>query len=140
MRPERLRGLALLSIAAVVVLSVLASLDPKGPVFDVVNRIPGRDVTGHFVVMGLLAFFVALGFAPARLRGRTLGVIGCTLLVLVAVTLEELVQIAIPDRVFSFDDLSASWLGILVGSGLAGGVRHLARSRARSRGRYGEAR
>ena len=117
-----MRFLALVAIAVVAALSILASLDPESPLLALVRRVPGRDTTLHFVLMGGLAFFVTLGFASARVQGRggrRLGVPGCVALVGVAVTLEELLQIAIPDRVFSWTDLSASWGGILAGGILA---------------------
>ena len=114
-----MRLLGLLAIAVVAGLSVVASLDPESPLLDFVKRVPGRDTTLHFLLMGVLALFVVLGFASARVGGRRLGVLGCGVLAGVAITLEEILQIAIPGRVFSWTDLSASWGGILAGTALA---------------------
>lgn len=115
-----MKRLALAVIACVAAISLLSSLG-YGTLFNFVNRIPGRDTTGHFALMGLVAFCVVLGFAGSRPWGRTLGASGCTLLVLGAVTLEEIVQVLIPARSFSLTDLFASYGGILL-AGLAGGM------------------
>ena len=107
-----MRRLALLVIVVVIGISVLASLGYGPRFFGWVNRIPGRDATGHLVLMGMLSLFVNLGFSSHRIGGRRLGVIGCTALVLLAVTLEELVQILVPARDFSLRDLFSSYAGI----------------------------
>ena len=126
-----MRRLAQAAIIATVAVSVLASLDPEGPVFAVVRRLPGRDITGHFLWMAGLAFCVALGFAAARLRGRVLGMVGATAVLTLAVTLEELLQIALPHRVFDWNDLAASWAGIATGALGAAIVARLADRRPR---------
>ena len=70
-----MRGLAILAIATVAAISLVASLGYRH-LFLFVHSVPGRDITGHFVLMGLLAFFVALGFSSSRLWGRRLGALG----------------------------------------------------------------
>ncbi len=111
--------LATLAICAVVASSIIASLGFGPQLFGFVNRIPGGDLTGHFLLMGLLSFAVNLRFSRNRLRGRRLGVLGCTGLVLAAVTLEELTQKWIPARSFSMADLVASYTGVLTWGALA---------------------
>ncbi len=113
-----MKGLAVFSIAAVAAISLLVSLG-YGSVLRFVNGIPGRDTTAHFVLMGLMSLFVALGFSSSRLWGRRLGALGCTLLVAAAVTLEEASQVWIPSRNFALSDLLASYGGILLAGLLA---------------------
>ena len=113
-----MKRLAILAIATVSAISLVASLGYRH-LFDFVLRIPGRDTTTHFVVMGLVALFVSLGFSSSRLWGRRLGALGCTLLVAAAVSLEEASQALLPSRSFSLQDLFASLGGILVAGLLA---------------------
>ena len=114
-----MNALAALAIAAVLASSIIASLGYGSLVFGFVTRIPGGDLTGHFLLMGLLSFVVNLRFSRSRLHGRRLGVLGCTGLVLAAVTLEELTQKWIPTRSFSMADLVASYAGVLAWGALA---------------------
>ena len=123
-----MKRLAIVAISAVAAISLIASLGYRH-FFDFVRFIPGRDTTSHFLVMGLLAFFVSLGFSSSRLWGRRLGTIGCTLLVAAVVTLEEGSQALIPTRSFALRDLLASYGGIVVAGLLAALVLAL---RARS--------
>ena len=113
-----MKRLAIVAVSAVAVISFIASLGYRH-LFDFVNRIPGRDTTSHFVVMGLVAFVVCLGFSSSRLWGRRLGAIGCTLLVAAVVTLEEASQALIPTRSFALRDLFASYGGIALAGLLA---------------------
>ncbi len=73
---------------------------------------PYGDKVGHFCMMGGLSFCVnlAVGGCTLRLRGRSF-LLG-SLLVAIAVTLEEFSQIFIAGRSFDLLDLSASLLGI----------------------------
>ncbi len=113
-----MKRVAILAIVAVVAISLLTSLGYGPVLFGFVNRIPGRDTTGHFVLMGALCFLVNLGFARADRHGTPVAVLRCTAWILVAVTLEEAVQAFIPIRSFSWLDLFSSYAGIGLG-GLA---------------------
>jgi VanZ family protein len=86
--------------------------------------------------MGLLSGVVCWAFADARLAGVRLGVLGVTLLLGIAVGLEELSQGWIPGRTVSLTDLLAGYLGIVIAAALVAGLRGLS-SRARSRARGG---
>ena len=114
-----MRALALLMIVSVAGMSLLASLGYGPALFGFVNRIPGGDKTGHFVLMGLLAFAVTGWLAPAPWRGGPVGMVRATALVVALVTLEELLQLLVPVRRFTLTDLLASYAGILTGA-LAG--------------------
>ncbi len=116
-----MKRLAIFSILIVGAINLVASFGDRS-VARLVNRLPGRDITAHFVLVGLVALFVALGFASSRLGGRRLGALGCSLLVAAAVTLEEASQSLIPSRSFSLSDLLASYGGILVAGLLAAAI------------------
>ena len=84
-----------------------------------VNQIPGRDKTGHFVLMGVFALLVTSSIPDRRLRLGSLAVPAGVPLVLVAVTLEEVSQIWLEHRRFSYADLVSSYAGILAFGALA---------------------
>jgi hypothetical protein len=92
--------------------------------FDLVAIIPGRDFTGHFVLIGLLSLTsnLALQRRTIRLHGRhfQLG----SVILLPIVTLEEFSQLWISTRGFSLLDLAADYLGIwLLGGMLSAWLR-----------------
>lgn len=102
------------SLFALFVISVVVQAD-RGALPNVLAPIlvlPGVDVLGHFVLIGLLALFVNLA-----LGGRSIRLLGCRCLLGSAVVgplvfLEELSQMFIPVRSFSLLDLAADGLGI----------------------------
>lgn len=114
MRLHRSKTWALLAIAAVSAICLVADLGYVPTLFPFVHLIPGKDVTCHFIVMGAMALLVNLGFSSSRLFGYRFGMLGCTVLVLLAVTLEEFSQHFLSRRTFSVTDLSANYGGILV--------------------------
>ena len=114
-----MRGLALAFGAFVAGVSVLASTAYHVEIARLVGRLPGGDLTGHFLLMGILAFLAVLGFASARVRGRQLGVVGVAALITALVTVDEVAQLHLPTRSFSWADLFASYGGIVAFTGLA---------------------
>ena len=119
-----MRAFALVFAACVAAISFLATTRYGGEVSDLARQLPGRDVTGHFLLMGALAFFVVLGFADARVRGRTLGALGAIVIVALGATFDETLQFFSTNRTFSLVDLSASLGGIAVFGALAGWLRN----------------
>jgi polysaccharide biosynthesis protein VpsQ len=80
---------------------------------------PNGDKVGHFVLMFLLALLANWAFAPRRPSERKQvyrRAIWVTLLVIFAVTLEEISQLWFAHRTFSLGDLASSLVGILFGS------------------------
>jgi len=71
-----------------------------------VYRIPHADKIAHFLLMGLLAFFVALAAAEHRVH-RWLFLLSAV------ITLEEFSQMFIATRNFSWIDLLFSLLGVV---------------------------
>ena len=74
------------------------------------------DKLGHFILYGLLNFFFTRAFLSARLsqtRSRVTLSVGLTLALLIA--LEEWSQRYFSTRTFDQVDLTASFLGLIVG-------------------------
>ena len=100
-------------IVLVLAIIILANTVPSFPIFKLVNQLPAKDKLGHFLIMGILSFFVMLAFSCKQghwYLGRSL-----TIMVLLGVVigLEELSQALVPTRTMSLTDLLASWLGLL---------------------------
>lgn len=107
--------MARLATACIVLLCGIVALADAGHLPAAMRRLyafPGGDKAGHFLLMGCLGFFVNAGFAR-RLASGLRGNLLATALVLLFATVEEFSQIRFLSRTFSWEDLAASWLGIL---------------------------
>lgn len=93
-------------------------------------RFPGGDKVGHFMLMGIMAFFVnmALPLRPADRPWRSL-LIG-SVIVAIAVSIEEASQGFFKTRSLSWADLACSYAGIVCFGSAAWIVRLRQRSRA----------
>lgn len=108
---------AWMAIAAATGISLAATFWPRRFKF-IEQTIPGSDKTGHFVVMGLLAAVLVWALAGSNWRGIRLTAPLCLAATLLLVSLEEVTQLAIPGRTFSWLDLAYSWAGVFVLGGL----------------------
>ena len=118
-----MRYLAYLAIAAFFSLSALVSVHK--PWFGFIYSMPGRDLLAHFVGMGLLSFFMVLGLSSRSTRGRLLDPLASMAAATLLVTLDEVIQLAIPSRTFSLDDLAWSLAGVLVFGLAAAGINRI---------------
>jgi len=107
-----MKTMAILAFTTFMTITILVSTrkDWFGFVYDV----PGGDKSFHFIGMGLLSFFMVLGFSSLITHGHRLGPIAMVTAIALLVTLDELIQLAIPSRTFSMDDLAWSLAGVLV--------------------------
>lgn len=99
-----------LAVAAIVIAADRGQLPHS---IKALYKFPGGDKVGHFVLMGLLAFFVnmALPLRPAGKPWRNL-LIG-SFVILVVVTIEELSQGFFTTRSLSWSDWISSCAGIV---------------------------
>ena len=107
-----MKYMAILAFATFITISTLVSTrkDWFGFVYDV----PGGDKSFHFVGMGLLSFFMVLGFSSLTTNSRRRGPVAMVTAIALLVTLDELIQLAIPSRTFSISDLAWSLAGVVV--------------------------
>jgi len=124
--------LAAAALAVAAFISMAATLWPRRFKF-IEQTIPSSDKAGHFVVMGLLAAALVWALAETSWRGRRLTAFGCVTGTLLLVSLEEVSQLALPTRTFSWLDLAYSWAGVLVLGGLAGALVRYRIARAAAR-------
>ena len=104
-------------IIAVVVLADTGSLPHS---IRAIYDFPNGDKLGHFILFGLLDFFLTRPFLSSRLsksRGWVTLSIGLILALLIA--LEEFSQKFFANRTFDLIDLFASFAGLLVGGWMA---------------------
>lgn len=97
-------------------------------IFEIVYRIPFGDKAGHFVLYGILSLLVNLALFqtfPGRPPKRIVWISGLVLLLLIGV--EEFSQKYFPARTFSYLDLAAGYLGVLVFSLLSLKIRTASR-------------
>ncbi len=106
-------------LLAIVALSVTATLRPQF-VLQWSRHFPGRDKTGHFVLMGGLAAMSVIAFAGRRLGARRVSAAGVLALVAGVVVLEECAQLWLPHRTFALEDLASSLAGVACFGAIAG--------------------
>ena len=103
--------IAIAWLVAIIALSALASVRPQ-LVLQWTHHIPGRDKTGHFLLMGGFAAVSVLAFSGRRLGARTVSVLAVLAGVTGLVVLEEIAQLWLPRRTFSGVDLASSLCGV----------------------------
>ena len=111
---------AALFLAFIIGLIVLADADLLPDFINAIYDFPNGDKVGHFVLYGLLNFFITRAFLsslPTRRGGWVTLSVGLILALFVA--LEEFSQMFFSARTFSLLDLTASLLGIIVGGWVA---------------------
>ena len=111
---------AALFLAFIIGLIVLADADLLPDFINAIYDFPNGDKVGHFVLYGLLNFFITRAFLsslPTRRGGWVTLSVGLILALFVA--LEEFSQKYFASRTFSLLDLTASLLGIIIGGWVA---------------------
>ena len=102
--------LAILTVIAVAAISALATWNPK--IFSFIRSIPMGDKIGHFAIFGFVTYSIV-----SAIPGKHSVLYGASITAII-VLLEESLQIYSPNRTFSFLDLGASLLGVIVVSSI----------------------
>ena len=111
-----LTGIFILILILIVIIANLG----LGPIyFPFIFNIPGLDKAGHFFLMGFLSFLVNILFKSERIQILSLNFFIGSLIVILVVSLEELSQIFLIYRAFSWLDLAFDLGGIYLGGRLA---------------------
>jgi polysaccharide biosynthesis protein VpsQ len=108
-------GFLILAALAILALIAIILLADQGRLPDFITSLyafPDGDKVGHFCLMGAVSFCVNLGLSGRRIFFRGMRLPLGSLLVALAITLEECSQLRFPARTFDLLDLSASLLGI----------------------------
>jgi VanZ family protein len=115
-----MKYLAILFTLFIIGLIILADRDALPPFIRAMYDFPYGDKLGHFILFGILNFILTLTFLRALPnRTRNWVALSVGLILVVAVTAEEFSQRYFASRTFDLVDLSASYLGLLVGGWIA---------------------
>ena len=106
-------------VLLMIVIIMIANLGLSPRFFPFLHKIPGLDKAGHFLLMGLLSFFVNMVFQASRTKIFSLNALKGNLLVFLIVALEEFSQIFLVHREFSLVDLLFDLAGIILFGRLA---------------------
>ncbi|MEM7371508.1 MAG: VanZ family protein [Bacteroidota bacterium] len=105
-------------VLLLIITCVIIADSPYGEAtFAIVRAIPYGDKIGHFMLMGLLSFTMCRAF-PKPISIGSLKIPLVIFILFVLIVGEEISQIWIDSRTFSFQDLAADILGIGVGGWL----------------------
>jgi len=99
----------------ILILIVIAANLGFGPsFFAFVYIVPWGDKVGHFILMGLLSFFVNMVLQASRVHVFSFDLLKGSLIVLLIVTIEEFSQTLLKFRGFSIVDLIFDYTGIII--------------------------
>ncbi|HNB41069.1 MAG TPA: VanZ family protein [Anaerolineales bacterium] len=115
-----MKYLAILFTLFILAIIILADKNALPPFIHAIYDFPNGDKAGHFILFGLLNFILTLTFLralPNRTRSRVALSVG--LILALAITLEEFSQRYFSSRTFDLIDLTASYIGVLVGGWIA---------------------
>ncbi|MFT4550494.1 MAG: hypothetical protein ACI8XO_000680 [Verrucomicrobiales bacterium] len=87
--------------------------------FSMMDQVPGRDKTGHFVLMGMLSFLLVIMLVPRMKSDRPKAALIVMAVVALVITLEEGSQYFISSRTFSLADLGCSLAGVIAFGAIA---------------------
>ena len=110
---NRVRWLATIYAALIVLAVVLADDGHYQFVFAWIRGIPGGDKVGHFYLMGGLAFVVNLALGLRTFALARWNILWGSAIVGTLVLLEEISQAWFPSRTFDLVDLTFDFLGIV---------------------------
>jgi VanZ family protein len=114
-----MKWITILFTVFILIIIVLADTGNLG-ILKLVNRLPYGDKAGHFILYGILTLLVDLTFFQSLpRRSPKLIAITCALILAVFIGLEEFSQQFFAERTFSYQDLIASYLGVIFFSWLA---------------------
>jgi VanZ family protein len=114
-----MKWLTILFALFILLIIVLADTGHLGG-FAVIYHIPYADKAGHFILYGILALLLNLTiFRSVPAQRRVWVAMISTLILALLIGLEEFSQRSFSTRTFSLEDLTASYLGVMVFSWLA---------------------
>ena len=114
-----IKWLTVVFILVLILIVVIANLGLGSTYFPFIYRIPGLDKIGHFFLMGVLSFLINLLLKAKKIQLSSLDFLLGSLVVFLVVTFEELSQLFLIYRAFSWLDLVFDLGGIFLGGQLA---------------------
>ncbi len=110
---------AVLFTIFIILVIILADRGQLGPVYFIYD-FPYGDKAGHFILYGLLNFFLTFALIrPLQSFDRKLVALSIGLILAVLIGAEEYSQKFFSNRTFDLIDLMASYIGLVVGGWVA---------------------
>ena len=109
--------------AFILIVVALANVGLVYEVFPFINSVPGQDKTGHFILMGIMAFLANLSLRGRQVECCRIRFYLGSLVVLICVVAEEFSQLLMTARGFDLGDLAADFLGILILGNIGGRIK-----------------
>lgn len=109
-----MKGLAFVAICAFCLLTWSANRGVIPYTLAQMSAFPGRDLLGHFLIAAGITYLVnrAISWRTIRCKSRRF-LLGSVLIVLF-LTIEEISQVFLPTREFSFLDLGSDYFGVVL--------------------------
>ncbi len=115
-----MKYISLLFLIFIILVIVLADNGSIPPFIRALYDFQNGDKLGHFILLGLLNFFITRAFLSAHpSKSRNWVTLSVGLILALGITLEEWSQQFFFTRTFDLIDLLASLLGVLVGGWMA---------------------
>ena len=114
-----MKYIAIIFSIFIVTIVVLADLDKLGPLHRIYD-FPYGDKVGHVVLFGSLNYFITRAFlSSSHVQNRKKPALAVGLVLALIIAAEEWSQQYFSARTFDLLDLSASYLGLVVGGWMA---------------------
>jgi polysaccharide biosynthesis protein VpsQ len=115
-----MKRIAVLFAVFILIVIILADLNRIPNFIKAIYDFPNGDKVGHFVLFGLLSFFITLAFIYSLPnRDPKLVALSIGLILALLIGLEEFSQKYFSARTFDLVDLAMSYFGVLVGGWIA---------------------
>lgn len=115
-----MKYIGIIFLVFIIFVIVLADIGGLPASIRALYRFPNGDKAGHFILFGLLNFFLIRAFlASIPNRSRSQVVVSTSLILILCITLEEWSQQYFSARTFDLLDLLASYIGLASGAWVA---------------------
>ena len=110
-----MESLAILFTLFIIALIILANRGEIPPCIKAIYDFPNGDKVGHFILFGLLNFFITSAFLSRFKHDPKRIALSVGLILALAVAVEEFSQQYFSARTFDLMDLMASHVGVFIG-------------------------
>lgn len=118
-----MKRIAILFTIFILLVIILADLNRIPNFIKAIYDFPNGDKAGHFILFGLLSFFITLASLHSLPNHNPkLVALSIGLILALLIGLEEFSQKYFPSRTFDLIDLLASYIGVFVGGWIAAKV------------------
>jgi len=112
-----MKYISTLFLIFIIVVIVLADTGNLPPSIRALYRFPNGDKVGHFILFGLLNFFIIRAFLSSLpTRSRSGVTVSISLILALLIAFEEWSQQYFSARTFDLVDLLASYIGLVIGA------------------------